>query len=80
MSKHFVSTRHMTITTGAAEPAKPVRGAIGKGGGKPLHYPMDSDEAFKKRLKRYIREQAAEREAAEAALEARRAETAAVPA
>lgn len=79
MSKHFTSTRNMTITTGAADAAKP-QGIIGKGGGKPLHYPMDSDEAFKKRLKRYIREQAAEEAAAEAALEARRAEAAAVPA
>ena len=78
MSKHFTSTRHMTITTGAANPAKPVRAAIGKGGGKPRNYPMDSDEAFKKRLKRYVREQAAAEAAAEAALEARRA--AAVPA
>ena len=80
MSRHFTGTKHQTITIGSAFPAQATRVAIGKGGGKPRNYQMDSDEAFKKRLKRYIREQAAEREATEAALEARRAETAAAPA
>lgn len=54
--------RGKTIRKGAAE-TSPQKVCIGKGGTTTCHYPMDSEEAFKKRLKRYT----AQNEAAGAA-------------
>lgn len=56
---------HGTIRMGEAQEAAPRRGLVSKGGGKPLNYPMDSDEAFAKRLKYYEARKQAEQEAAE---------------
>ena len=58
--------RGTTIRRGAAE-TSPQKVCIGKGGITTCHYPMDSDEAFKKRLKRYEAQRGAEAAAMEAA-------------
>lgn len=48
-----------TITIGEALPAAPQGVLVGKGGGKTTNYPMDSDEAFARRLKYYEARKAA---------------------
>ena len=58
--------RGRTIRKGAAE-TSPQKVCIGKGGTTTCHYPMDSEEAFKTRLKRYAAQSEAESAASDAA-------------
>lgn len=57
---------HGVVFRNDVMPAAPVKGIVGKAGGKTCNAPMDSDAEFEKRVKRYERQRQAAAEAAEA--------------
>lgn len=47
---------HGVIHKSEIAPGKPSKGIVGKGVGKGMNFPMDSEQEFEKRVKRYQRE------------------------